>query len=247
MTVEHLAEFIQRGGNDELLPLLWEKTKALIYMKCSQYWGFYSEKLERFGYSLDDLRQEGYNALVFAIKQYKSDREYKFATYLNYALKHIIRDLLSGSDVLNQAGTESLEKPLGESDSGEPLTIGDTVADERATAVYEDIERSDEYNVLYEAIDSLPQDYRELIVEYYFKGYTYKRIDEKHGRSNGSSRQLLHKALRALRSGERWERLRSVYGAEYSVKHKSLAAFRSSGTSEIEDYVLRVFGSHSLT
>ncbi len=28
MTCEQIAELIQEGGNDELLPLLWDKTKA---------------------------------------------------------------------------------------------------------------------------------------------------------------------------------------------------------------------------
>lgn len=77
MTNEQLAEFIQMGGNNELLPLLWDKTRDLIYMKCGQYWTFYAAKLERHGYSLDDLRQESYNALIFAVKGYDSTKEYK--------------------------------------------------------------------------------------------------------------------------------------------------------------------------
>lgn len=49
MTNEKLAELIQEGDNDELLPLLWDKTRLLIYKKCGRLWQFYSEKLERFG------------------------------------------------------------------------------------------------------------------------------------------------------------------------------------------------------
>lgn len=120
MTNEKLAELIQEGDNDELLPLLWDKTRLLIYQKCGRLWQFYSEKLERFGYSFDDLQQVGYNALIFAVKGYKSEKGYKFATYLTCALKRVIRDLLSGSsDVLNLAGTQSLEQPLGENSEGD--------------------------------------------------------------------------------------------------------------------------------
>lgn len=74
MTNEALAELIQQGGNDELLPLLWDKTRALIIKKCGKIWQFYSDKLERFGYSFEDLQQESYNALIFAIEQYKSEK-----------------------------------------------------------------------------------------------------------------------------------------------------------------------------
>ncbi len=113
MTNEQLAEFIHMGGNDEFLPLLWNKTRNLIYMKCGQYWATHSAMLERHGYTLDDFKLEGYNALLFAVKELESTKEYKFTTYLNYGLKHIIRGMLSvKSDILNQTGTQSLNEPL---------------------------------------------------------------------------------------------------------------------------------------
>ncbi len=84
----------------------------MIFKKCGTIRRFYSEKLERFGYSLEDLQQEGYNAIIFAVKGYKAEKGYKFTTYLSYALKRIVRGLLSGgSDVLNRASTESLSQP----------------------------------------------------------------------------------------------------------------------------------------
>lgn len=200
MTCETIAELIQEGGNDELLPLLWEKTRALIYMKCSQYWGFYSSKLERFGYSLDDLRQEGYNALIFAVKNYKSDNEYKLTSYLNYALKNVIRGLLKGeNDALNRLDTQSLEQPLAEDQSGGVLLAGDMIADERAAAVFEEIERRNGYAVLYEAIDCLPPDLREVIREHYFKGLTFQQIGERLGLSRDQAWQLHRKAIKELR------------------------------------------------
>ncbi len=200
MTNEQLAEFIQQGGNDELLPLLWDKTRVLIYKKCGEIWRCYSAKLELFGYSLDDLRQEGYNALIFAVKNYKSDKEYKLSSYLNYALKNVIRGLLSGSnDALNRLDTQSLEQPLGEGNDGDPILVGDIVPDERAEAVYEDIERLDEYTTLHKALDSLPPDLREVIREYYFEQLTFKQIGERLGFSLDRAYQLHNKAIRELR------------------------------------------------
>ncbi len=135
MTNEQLAEFIHMGGNDELLPLLWDKTRDLIYMKCGQYWAFYSAKLERHGYTLDDFKLEGYNALLFAVKGFDSAKEYKFNSYLDYSLKRVIRGLLRGkSDALNQSGTMSLDQPISEGKDGGELLLGDTIEDESAAA-----------------------------------------------------------------------------------------------------------------
>ena len=36
MTNEALAELIQQGDNDELLPVLWEKTARLLYKMSAQ-------------------------------------------------------------------------------------------------------------------------------------------------------------------------------------------------------------------
>lgn len=216
MTNEQLAEFIQQGGNDELLPLLWDKTRNLIYMKCGQCWSIYSTKLERHGYTLDDFKQEGYNALLFAVKEFDSAKEYKFTTYLNYGIKHVVRCLLNGgSDVLNQPGTQSLEQPLGESDSGKSLTVEGIVPDERAEAVFENIERLDEYAALYEAVDSLPDIERSVIIEHYFKGFSFVKIGRVHGFTKSRAHQAHKRAIQLLRRGRIGRKLFEVYGSEY--------------------------------
>lgn len=249
MTNERLTELIQEGGNDELLPLLWDKTRILIYKKCTQLWHFYGERLTLHGYALDDFKQEGYNALLFAVKGYDSTKGYKFTTYLNYALKHVIRNLLSGSDVLSRSDTKSLEHPLAENKNGEPLFIGDIIPDESAAEAFEDIERLDEFNLLYQAVDSLPLNLYKIIREYYFDKLTYKQIGERHGYEPERARQIHNNAIKALRHGKFGAKLRSVYGADYGIsntyRHKGLAAFKRSGTSEVEDYVLRKWGDNS--
>lgn len=241
MTNEQLAEFIHMGGNDELLPLLWDKTRDLIYMKCGQYWMFYADKLKQHGYSLDDFRQESYNALIFAVKGYDSTKGYKFTAYLNYALKRVIRGLLGGgSDVLNRSGTLSLDQPIGEDKDGGELLLGDTVADNGTAAEFEKIEGHGQFVPLHQAVDSLPAELRDVIREYYFEELTYKQIGERHGYSKQHAYQLRNTALRKLGNNKK---LRQLYGTDYgfhsAARHKSLAAFLTSGTSEVEDYVMR--------
>lgn len=73
------------GGNDELLPVLWGKTKDLIFLKCNHIRSGFSYVLRRHGYELSDLTQEGYNALLYAVEQFDKSKPYKLTTYLNYA------------------------------------------------------------------------------------------------------------------------------------------------------------------
>ena len=255
MTNEQLAELIQEGGNDELLSLLWDKTKSLIFKKCGTIWRFYSKKLERFGYSLEDLQQESYNALIFAVKGYKAEKGYMFTTYLSFAIKRIVRGLLSGgSDVLNLPTTQNLDQPLGESDNGKPLTFGDIVPDESAAAVFENIERLDEYDALYEAIDTLPTIERSVIIEHYFKELSFTKIGKLHGFTKSRAQQAHKRAIQLLRSGQTGRRLFEIYGREQKCrfdgsiripKHKGLQAFKRSHTSEIEDYVIWLLSRES--
>lgn len=45
MTNEMLAGFIQQGGNDELIPLLWDNVKVLVYTLSDRLYRAYSEQV----------------------------------------------------------------------------------------------------------------------------------------------------------------------------------------------------------
>lgn len=248
MTNEQLAVFIQQGGNDELLPILWEKVQTLLFIKAERYYNAYSEPLRRYGYDVQDVRQECYSAMLAAIKWYKSDKGYKFTTYLNYALKHTIRGLYSGkSDALNQAATMSLEQPIGEGSDGDELTLADTVADDTAAQTFEQIELCDYFKPLYEALETLNEKQRDMIQKLYFDGLSVKETAAQLGMSHQGVRSLEGDALRKLRYGKVGVQLRRIYGEEYGyydglrrteAYHKSYAAFLSSHSSEVEDAAL---------
>lgn len=174
---------------------------------------------------------------------------------MNYALKHVIRRLISGSsDVLNCTGTQSLEQPLGESSSGEPLTVEDIVPDESSAAAFEEIEQLEEYTALYQAVERLPIGKRGIIVERYFLNMTFCEIGRRHNISTTYASQLHGAAIDLLRYGKEGEQLRKIYyengealtkpqkriAEPRTIKHKGLTAFKRTGTSEIEDYVLRL-------
>lgn len=263
MTNEALAELIQQGGNDELYridrremrrlrlrkpAILWEKVQRLLFAKAERYYSAYSEPLRRYGYDVQDIRQECYSAMLAAIKWYKPDKEYKFTTYLNYSLKHTIRGLYSGkNDALNQAATMSLEQPIGEGGDGDELTVADTVADDTAAQTFEQIELCDYFKPLYEALETLTEKQRNMIQTLYFDGLSINEAAAQFGVSRQAVRSLEGAALRTLRSGKVGVKLRDTYGEDYGyydslrrtdAYHKSYAAFLSSHSSEVEDAAL---------
>ena len=67
MTNEALAALIQQGGNDELLPVLWEKTAKLLYKISAQTYTLYKDTMKQHGIEPEDLNQEAYNALLGAV------------------------------------------------------------------------------------------------------------------------------------------------------------------------------------
>jgi len=133
----------------------------------------------------------------------------------------------------------SLDQPISEDKDGGELLLGDSIEDENAAAALKEIEGHGQYVPLHRAVNSLPPDLRDVIREYYFEGLTYNQIGERHGYSRQRAQQLRNEALRELRKNKR---LYALYGEEYgfyhTYRHKGLAAFLTSGTSEVEDYVL---------
>ena len=100
MTNEALAELIQQGDNDELLPVLWEKTARLLYKMSAQKYALHKEALKQHGIEPEDLNQECYTVLLGAVKAYDSNKGYMLSTYFGYQFKQVLRKLLNGADVL---------------------------------------------------------------------------------------------------------------------------------------------------
>lgn len=70
MTNELLAEYIQQGGNDELIPILWEKVRKLLYSKSDSLYRLHKESCSCRGVEMWDIRQASYTAFLEAIKAY---------------------------------------------------------------------------------------------------------------------------------------------------------------------------------
>ena len=56
MTNEQLAGFIQSGGNDELIPILWERIRKLMYMKSDKVYNALQGRFQQCGVEVWDLK-----------------------------------------------------------------------------------------------------------------------------------------------------------------------------------------------
>ena len=132
MTNEALAELIQQGDNDELLPVLWEKTAKLLYKMSAQKYALHKEALKQHGIEPEDLNQECYTVLLGAVKAYDSDKGYMLSTYFGYQFKQVLRKLLNGADVLDRIDTKSFDDPM--TDEEDAPTRGDITPDPESGA-----------------------------------------------------------------------------------------------------------------
>ena len=168
MTNENLAAAIKQGGADDLIPVLWERVRPLIYQQCRKMFNQYSEFFAQRGLTLDDLRQEGYTVFTEALKGFSEASGYKFTTFLRLPLLKMRDRLLFGVriDVLNIS--TSLDVSAVEEEESEKtllalITDGSQGPEERA-------EEKSLQSVINAAVDRLGDTERLVIRSYYFYG-----------------------------------------------------------------------------
>lgn len=203
MTNEQLAEFIQQGGNDELIPILWERIRKIMYMKSDKVYRVYQSRFIKCGVELWDLKQSCYMAFLEAVKGYKADKNLKFTAYLSYPFQNIVRELIcvrtqtQKNEPLNNC--TSLEVPVSDDEN---ITLADTLIDETAVNAPERVEREDDYRILHEAVDSLKEPMNRIVNAYYFEDKKTPQIAEEMGVSHTTISGYKAKAMRCLRASE---------------------------------------------
>lgn len=235
MTNEALAELIQQGDNDELFPVLWEKTNRLLYKLANEISYKYSERLKRCGYDPDDLVQEAYNVLVKAVEAYKPDKGFKLVTYFKYQFKQVLQRITRNADALNHSDTRSFDEPI--SDTDEDLKLSDTISDPESTDRYDEAEMCDYFKPLHQAIESLDPPDR-LVIQLRFFTYpdrlmAYTEMAEHLG---GISRAAIYSRLQNAYWKLRRSGVDRIYGEDFRYHSYStgLGAFLRTGTSSVE-------------
>ena len=235
MTNEQLAELIKQGNgdNDDLLPLLWEKTHRFVYMCCSRLYLRYKAKFEQHGVEEWDLKQEAYSGFLKAVQAYDPEKGFKFTSFLPLQLQRVVRSLIgvtgrNPTDALNAADSLNKIIPAGEDDTEQ----GDLLPDPAAQIPFEEIEVQDMARIVHETVNKLPEREREVIQKHYFEEKSLKSIGEETGVTTERIRQIKRHALRTL---ERSKRLRELRDDYITYKHRSaVACLRLGSTVETD-------------
>jgi RNA polymerase sporulation-specific sigma factor len=207
-TNEELAKFIQ-NGHTELLPQLWEQMHDIIRTIATCYMRIYGFKLTACGISRDDIYQEGYFALIKAVKAYKPDTGFKLTTYLNYHMKNCIRFLIGKKNdaVLR---SDSLDKPItGDKD----LTLGGVISDPDSEAEIIGIIENEYQRQLHAALDvflnRLDPTVKEAIVGHFYNNVSFQEMAEKNETTPQVELNLFNKGLRKLRQSKTLQTLKT--------------------------------------
>lgn len=207
MTNEQLAEFIQRGGNDELVPILWERVRKLLYMIANKYYSGHCEMCAKCGITVLDLKQQAYSAYMGAVRAYSVEKGYQFTSYLDLQFKTAVRPLFR-KDLLNYS--ESLNVALSADDENGAEII-DLIADGTAIDGFERVYETDTIAIVRGAVGRLPDELKDVI---YLRYYGNLSIKATAYRLAIAENEVLNRERRALRL-LRQDKTLKLFAAEY--------------------------------
>lgn len=242
MTTEQLAELIGQGGNDELLPLLWEKTRKLYRTWADKYYIAHKERCDLCGVTADDIRQESYLSMLDAVKAYASRTEehtdtaftsYCLFPFKNHAAALIgVRTTRTRNEPLNRYRGD-IDSPLDGIDGDSSETIGTTTPDPEAEQPYRDIEQADYCRSIREAVSHVLEEKPkelEVIERRYYGSELLGDIAVSMGVSKERIRQMQATALRKLRNSRELKALAEIG----YYKHVSVNSFQRTHISAVE-------------
>ena len=213
MTNEQLAALIGEGGNDKLLPLLWEKMRKLYRKMSNKYALRFSEKCAQCGVTAEDIQQECYFAMLDSIKAYNNRKPEQdallFTSFCDYPFRNRAAALIgvarrgNPSDPLNNY-TVPLDEPLTDKDGDADTTRGDLIPDPDAEKPFQEIEREDYSERTREIIRQVLDKYGEprlweVVSGCYYQGKTLKQVAAEWGVTIERVRATRERAFRKLR------------------------------------------------
>ena len=218
MTNEQLVTFIQQDGcSSDLLPVLWDRVKKLCFMLCDRFYYKYADSFTACGCELTDCRQECYFSFLEAVRSFKPAKEYLFTSYLDTWIKNKMRELLGINNHLHLNrkpldNAVSFDAALPGSEGENEITLHDAIADETAQQPFESLldNIADERTrtALKQALDKLTDREQQVIMLYFFQGFSLEKIGRTFGVSKGRISQLKASAIRRLRANTK---LKLVY------------------------------------
>lgn len=212
VTNEELAILIQ-NGDEEYLPVLWEQVRRLIRMRAEQYYRkFRMNGGCNYAVDAEDLAQNGYYAVLNAVKYYSSDTGYTFTTYLDKPLRNAFGEALAIRSSKRDPSLTACSLDAGCGEDEVPLInlidSHDCGLQQAERRVY----NQELHRVLSEILQQLPVREREVLTFHFFFGLSYKEQAANKGiRSQSVSLREKFALERIRRNPEYMKRLSEFY------------------------------------
>ncbi len=241
MTNEELA-LRAREGDSQSCALLWQNIRPLI---CKLVFARYiqnTERCKRYGVEPEDLIQEGFFAMLEAVRAYDPEKGFKFASYLNFPVMNRFNEAVGirrhKQDPIDNC--TSLDCALPEGDS----TVGDFVPDEASVQAFDNSERELALDQLKSTLEYVLGRIEggDIIKARYLDEKTYERIGEQFGISCETVRRREKKALEQIRA-DGADLLKPFYDeliGAFAYRSTGLSSFRNQCGSNIELTVERM-------
>ncbi|MBR1433034.1 MAG: sigma-70 family RNA polymerase sigma factor [Ruminiclostridium sp.] len=252
MTNEQIAALIGTGEADELLPMLWERTRKLYRKMSNVYASSHSERCLQCGVTAEDILSECYFVMLDAIKAYNKrppgQADNKFTSYCGYHFKNRANSLLGIrtkkqiNEPLNTA--ISLSTPVSNNSMGSPdeTELGDLLPDthsEEELHAYEDEEfRMQIREAVQEELADDPVALR-VIEQRYYQERTLEAVGDDMSLSRERISQIQEAVLRRLKNNRK---IQVLAGRLDPYRHISVDTFRREG-SIVEQIVERRYES----
>lgn len=235
MTNEEMVTRIQ-AGETELYEALWKSVRGSVWITAKRYW-----KSDQSITEADDLMQEAYFGFVKAVQKYDTQAKYKFTTalkfYISNACCNITYTQLAHPDPILSADT--LDCKISDGDKAETFldALIDENAEQRITELEESLDRTGAMDEIVDCFNRLPQITKKIIILHYCYEISFVELNKlKPGSCHGWSDALSCYGLRKVRSMLHEKGIDCRADAESMYyRHKSVAAFLSSGSSIVED------------
>ena len=226
MTNEKLAALIAEGGNDEVIPLLWEKIKNFAYMLSDREYKRREEQFIRAGIETQDIKQAAFPAMIKATASFNADRG-SFVNYYTFFFKTAVSQLLKSNRALNESTSlDAVSEDLDGNSAGLYDVIGDSTAEEAFKNADKKLYLEAASAELKKALRKLPEKERFVIYEIFFEEKTMHEVAKQLNCSLQNISQIKSKAFRALRSDSE---IRRLYGEYERVSYiQSFSKFRYS-------------------
>lgn len=237
MSNEELVAAIQAG--EDRMGELWMQVEKLVMWKAHRIMAVLDG---RGGVEFDDLYQSGYPALVAAVDSYKPECG-AFSTWFMLHLKTAFaeatgyRTRRGRNDPLNNS--LSLDTPLtDETDSDDLMAIiADPAGMKGIETAEEAIYHQQLHDALEAALDTIPDQYSEVLRQRHYDGLSLAEIGESRGVSAEYVRRLEYKAIRYMHRPSIACHLRPFCDFDFYCG-TGLSAFQHTGMSIQERYLV---------